>query len=92
MKRITTFLVVALLATTSMFAQDVLSFDSLVVSPLGYTSRATGSSFSFTTSKSSEFPHEMGIFNLGNQNMYRFHKAAEGDNGPILANYNGIEF
>lgn len=91
MKRITTFLVVALLATTSMFAQDVLSFDSLVVSPLGYTSRATGSSFAFTMSKSSEFPHEMGIFNLRNQNMYRFHKAAEGDNGPILANYNGIE-
>ena len=81
MKRITTFLVVALFATTSMFAQYVLSFDSI----------SAKAGFAFTTSKSSEFPHAFRIINTGNNNMYRIFRAAEGDNGPILADYNGLE-
>lgn len=81
MKRITTFLVVALFATTSMFAQYVLSFDSI----------SAKAGFAFTTSKSSEFPHAFRIINTGNNNMYRIFRAAEGDNGPILANYSAFE-
>lgn len=81
MKRISTLFIVVLFATTSIFAQYVLSFDSI----------SAKAGFAFTSSKSSEFPHAFRILNTGNRNMYRIFKAAEGDNGPILANYNGIE-
>jgi hypothetical protein len=81
MKRITTLFVVALLATTSIFAQYVLSFDST----------SAKAAFAFTTSKNSEFPHHFRIINEGNYNMYRVFAAAEGDNGPILADYDGFE-
>ncbi len=81
MRKITTLIVAALLATGSMIAQTVLSFDSI----------SAKAGFAFTTSKSSEFPHVFAIENIGNSNMYRFFAAEDGASGPVLANYSGIE-
>lgn len=81
MKKITFLIVAVFFAATNLMAQYVLSFDS--------TSARAG--FAYTVTRSSEFPHVFNIENIGGSNMYRFFAAEFAGNGPIFADYSGIE-